>query len=819
MTLRRIPWLAIGLCAAVLALCYGGLLVPGRALAARDIPFLHLPLRTTFRALLAQHWGSLPGWDPLIHDGQPLLSNPHYAAFYPGTWALVWLAPIVAIHATILIHAAIAFAGAWRLAAKWGARRAGCALAAVGFAANTTLVSLPGTLLMFTGIAWMPWAFSLADQALCGGQTRKLLTLSAVLALQVLNGDPASVLLTWIGLGALVVFPSEPGGQRWRGVRVALGRLALAVALAVLLGSVQSLPTWARLRDSARGGAGLSAADAGMWSARPVRLLEIFVPRLFGDPARDEEDLFFGARINDKQFPFLQSLYPGMLLAILGTGALLRPPRGGIPKRAALALGAGLGVLFGLGRFNPLFPLLRVTLPFLGMLRYPEKFLILTVVCLGFAGALSFDRLIEPVPDGNTDLAAARPARLSLGAALPLAWALGSLLIAAGLWASLDQARLIGLVSQSALSSLPSANELRAATFLRHQIWLGAGVAAAALGWLVLARRRRIGSARILAGGAILFTLADLSYYGRGLNPTVPASDLLSARPLEREIAASPRHGDRIFSDALLRHDDSTVGFRLGEVGTQQVETLLDSLSTNSAATLGFAYALDTDFDLMLTGWGRHGLDLVRETARRQPAELAPLLSAWNVGTVVRLRPPGEQFREFQQTGGRRPLPAKVEFNPAVLPRWRFVPELSFHATAPDALAAAHGDGFALAEREVLIGEPPATGAPTLDPKAQILAVADGADRVAIRYRAAGPALLVAAMTFDDGWTARAADGTTLPTWPTAIGQLAALVPAGETTVELRYLDPWVRVGAALSLVTLLACVLAASRAGRLPEA
>ena len=103
----------------------------------------------------------------------------------------------------------------------------------------------------------------------------------------------------------------------------------------------------------------------------------------FGDPARDEEDLFFGARYNDKHFPFLQSLYPGMLLAILGTGALLRPPRGGIAKRGALALGAGLGVFFGLGRFNPLFPLLRVVLPFLGMLRYPEKFLVLTVVCIG----------------------------------------------------------------------------------------------------------------------------------------------------------------------------------------------------------------------------------------------------------------------------------------------------------------------------------------------------------------------------------------------------------------------------------------------------
>src|SRR6187401_2928801 len=105
------------LCLAAVVAFYGGLLVPGRALAARDIPFLHLPLRTAFRALLAS--GATPTWDPWEHGGQPLLSNPHYAAFYPVTWLLLWLPPLAAIHATVVLHGTLAFAGAWRLARRW----------------------------------------------------------------------------------------------------------------------------------------------------------------------------------------------------------------------------------------------------------------------------------------------------------------------------------------------------------------------------------------------------------------------------------------------------------------------------------------------------------------------------------------------------------------------------------------------------------------------------------------------------------------------------------------------------------------------------
>ncbi|MDP9121543.1 MAG: hypothetical protein M3O15_09280, partial [Acidobacteriota bacterium] len=97
---------------------FAPLLSPARALASRDIPLFHLPLRTAFRQL----WESGPPvWNPWLNGGQPILSNPSYAAFYPPSWLVLWLPPAYALNLMVVLHAAIAFGGAWYLARRLGA--------------------------------------------------------------------------------------------------------------------------------------------------------------------------------------------------------------------------------------------------------------------------------------------------------------------------------------------------------------------------------------------------------------------------------------------------------------------------------------------------------------------------------------------------------------------------------------------------------------------------------------------------------------------------------------------------------------------------
>ncbi|HZI64599.1 MAG TPA: hypothetical protein VFE44_07445, partial [Thermoanaerobaculia bacterium] len=341
---------------------FGPLLVPGRVLAARDVPFLHLPLRLTFQELLAE---GLPEWNPLLHGGQPILSNPHYSAWYPATWLLAALPAPAAMHASILLHAGWAFAGAWRLARRMGCGTAGAALGAVAYAGSGAFVSLTSSLLLFTGMAWLPWVLA------WGAGSRVLLTAAGV-ALLILNGDPATVAVA--GLGLLALAATTPAGERRR----ALGRLALVLGLAVGLAAVQVLPTWSRLLESARG-EGLAFEQASTWSTRPARLVELAFPHFYGDAARDEEDLYFGWRLHDKQYPFLLSISPGLLALVLALGGLARGP---LPRRAAWAAGALVGIFLGLGRHNPIFAALHAAVPFLSAVRYPEKFLLLTSACL-----------------------------------------------------------------------------------------------------------------------------------------------------------------------------------------------------------------------------------------------------------------------------------------------------------------------------------------------------------------------------------------------------------------------------------------------------
>jgi hypothetical protein len=142
----------------------------------------------------------------------------------------------------------------------------------------------------------------------------------------------------------------------------------------------QLVPT--RFGCSIRRAAPASREAAATWSTRPLRLVGWSI-RGSSATRRATKRISISWRL-DRQYPFLLSIYPGLLVTVLGGAALLRA---GVPRRAALILGVGGGILLGLGRHEPLWPLLH-HLPLLAQTRYPEKFLLLALACLTFAAAL-----------------------------------------------------------------------------------------------------------------------------------------------------------------------------------------------------------------------------------------------------------------------------------------------------------------------------------------------------------------------------------------------------------------------------------------------
>ncbi|MEA2562366.1 MAG: hypothetical protein QOH06_3870 [Acidobacteriota bacterium] len=770
MPVRARPWFLVPvlLGAAWLLSLFAPLLSPGVVLANRDVPLFHLPLRTTFRWLAGE---GLPVWNPWLNGGQPVLSNPSYAAFYPPSWLVLALPPAYALNLLVVLHAAIAFAGAWWLARRLGADRGGAALAAVGYTGSGTLLSLISALTLFCSMAWFPWFLGWTDAALraeAGRWRRPALLAGIALALQLLNGEPATVVVSGLGLLAL-------GASRPR----ALPRLVVPLTVAVLLAAVQLLPTWGRLAGSPRAG-GLEARPATVWSAPPARVVELAFPRFFGDPTRDHEGLFFGWNLHDRDYPYVPAIYPGLLLTVLAVSALAQWP---VPRRAAWGIAFAVGAFLALGRHNPLYEPVRSAVPVLAVLRFPEKFTILAVAALGMAGALGWTWLLREREEG-------RPER----ADFPLAVSLVLLATAGVLTGLLYRVPRVAdwFVRAHGSPGLTPEKVRQGIAYLQGEGWAAIITAAAVAALLTLCRWRRP-PARLLTGIALALLAADLWHYGHGLVKVAPASLYEGPPP----VRVPP--DTRLFVQERTGSDPDFVP-RRGDPSLAPVQALLDRMEPYSAVLWRIPYALNEDFDLMLTPWGSRALDALHQGWDRSSEDALRYLGAWNVGRVL-LRKEAPAWAAERNPGA--PL-MKERDNPYLLPRHRFVPLVAFHPDPETALAAARREGYALMRREHVVRPRNARIEVAYLRMPEPLELEETGGRLRLRYRSESSTFFVLAETFDEGWQAQS-DGEPLAVYPTAASQIGVELPAGEHVLELRYRERLLPLGASITLATLAA--------------
>ncbi len=818
---RAVPagiWRALPplLALAWLAALFAPLARPGFALASRDVALFHLPLRAAFARLWAL---GPPVWNPWLNGGQPILSNPNYAAFYPPSWLALALPPAYALNWLVVGHAALGFAGAWRLVRRLGGGRAAAALAALSWSGGGAALSLLASLTIFCSLAWLPWTLAWGDAALRSpdprARRRGALGAAAALAIQALNGEPTPVVISALGLAALGLSAASSALRgtregRARAAAKAAAPLVLIALVALGLAAVQVLPTWGRLAGSARA-QGLPAAHAALWSAPPARLAELAWPRFFGDPGRVQEGLYFGWHLNDRGFPYVPSIYPGLLLSILGLSALARWP---IPRRGAWGAAALAGAALALGRHDPLYGFLRRAVPGLALLRFPEKFVLLLLTGLVFAGALGWQHLADERRAGRRD-AADFPLALSL-VVLATAGALAALLAA--------RPRVAAWLVVTHGAPHPSPGDLlRGVASLRSEA-VAAVVSAAAVAALLalcrIARWNERWNERVLGALAVLLLAGDLWHYGHGLVSTLPAAAYRVPPPLARALLARdarlaqvvPIDGapgrriagaERVYVEPTP-DDRPELLLRAGNPSLSILRTQLARLEPYSGSLWGLSYGLDEDYDLMLTEWGRLAL-FVFHAEERSPELAGRFLGAWNVGALALLRPPGEWIPEAETNGV--PQPARLVPNPFVLPRYRFPVRVSFHPSYASALAVARQERYDLgrAEHCVRAPEDPTTKPRTVDyARPQVLALDDLGGRLRLRYRAAAPAFFVVATTYDRGWEAEVA-GRALAVYPTAACQLGIELPAGEGELDLRYREPRALWGGAVTLLTILA--------------
>ena len=393
--------------------------------------------------------GELPLWSPELFMGVPLLANPQVGVYYPLNWLTAPLRAPAAITLSILLHAALALAGAIWLYRQAVSRRWLPAFAAgIAYAFGGVFLSHVEQINQLQGLAWMPLLFALYHRALMGGGARRAwLLLALAWSMQIFSGHTQTVFISGLGLAVYGLGMGALHERGWRGLGplFPLLPLALCFGLALLLALPQLLPSLELMALSNRS-SGFNAREATAFSLPPPVLGRALLPSYDGQ--------LFGEYVANLGII-------GLGLALWGAAA----PSGALARRGLWALLALLGFGLALGRFNPLYMLLAEQ-PGFNLFRVPARFLAVYALAMAMLAGMGVEALArqararKPVagialfllllivvtrfllPGGEEELFGG----LDIGAGALLLWLGAGLAVTALLWSRHPKAQLAAVV-------------------------------------------------------------------------------------------------------------------------------------------------------------------------------------------------------------------------------------------------------------------------------------------------------------------------------------------------------------------------------------
>ncbi|HUM01223.1 MAG TPA: hypothetical protein VL084_02990, partial [Thermoanaerobaculia bacterium] len=747
---------------------FPGALLRGESFFERDIQAFYRPAKSLL-VPLARGSAGLPLWNPYLALGQPFAANPEHELFHPLT-ALFFLLPFEwAFRLQFLLPLLGAALSMFFLLDSFGLGFEAATFGGLAWGFGGYTLSTTNLLPILFAIAVLPAVLAFSVRFVTRGRSRDLAGLALMIGLECLAGEPSTLLMTALLLPASLVHVTLADGEGAR-LRRALPRLLGGLLLGGALGAVTLIPGLHHASKTVRAG-GLPDLVADKWSLPPVRLLEFVAPRILGHIDQADERWYWGGALYpDRNYPFLYSIYPGLLVALLAGAAVNRGP----PGRWVWVGTAVLGALLAVGAHLPFWHLARSVVPGLKGLRYPEKFILLTVFAAVVLAGSGFEELLR----GRTDLR--RRLFRSLAVVGLLATLAGLLLVALDvlqgtrLWVS----RGISPAIAASWASVAGGDAIR----------IGA-TAAAGLAVLVVFRRA--------SWPLILVAAADLVLAGRPLVPTKPSNRLSGVPPFLAPLVRARPPGPLFHFAAWDPQLGTTTGICKPPLPAQW----------------GIPTTLEEDFDLTELRWSHRATRAFLEAIRADPTLLPPLLQRRGVAAVLRFRPGlSGSVGERLAVGPEGPLILLLTRNPS---------PLVFCASR--LIPGAGEDGWRDAVRR--LGRDAALAA-VVDPRdlepfpgkvsqGTVDGILMKPGRVDFDVAVMGPepAFVAVNQTWDEGWRARV-DGVSAKLVRADLSLSGLVVPAGRHRVALSYEDPWVTAGLAMSLAAL-AVVLLLLRTGR----
>ena len=370
-------------------------------------------------------FGQAPLWNPYSCGGEVDLANPQSMSGAPTFVFTLLFGTAVGFKLSLLAYTLLALDGMYRLGRQLGLGRTGSAVAAAAYAlSGYQAMHLSVGHINFAGVSLYPYL------VLCFDRSQRrwewALPAGAVAAwIAVLGGTftpaiAAEILAMWALAVIVSPLPAGDGVAPKIGPRLgrALGLLALAGAVALLVGAARMLPALEFIGDHPRP-LFRRTPDVTALSRLPW---DLFAWRGQGGlPGRKYAAHEYTARL-----PLLVG--PLSVWALLCVRRMDARGRRLLGRLVALAV---LGAALAMGNFAPWAPWsLLQKLPVLRDLRVPSRHLVLVTLWLGLLGGMGADQLVDIVrgrlsgrlaPRRTAQLAAVLAGVLFLGCALDAA--------------------------------------------------------------------------------------------------------------------------------------------------------------------------------------------------------------------------------------------------------------------------------------------------------------------------------------------------------------------------------------------------------------
>lgn len=735
------------------------------------------PWHTLVKASLLR--GEWPLWNPWLGNGTPLLANLQSAVFYPPNLVALLLPVEQFLTFSVVLHLALAGILMYAYTRYLGLEPAAAAVSGLSYALGGVIVGRTQFVPMIHTAAWLPLLLLLGDRLARRPNLPHGLLLAAAITLQFLAGHAQLWFYSLLLLGGYVLFRSWFASRSQRATLLALGRLALAVLLALLLAAVQILPTAELVSHSPRG-TGAERYAALTYSFWPWRLITLLAPNFFGNPA-------WGNYWGYANY-WEDHAYMGVLPLLLALAAvwrwLRRQPEIGTKMLAGVvpffALTIPVSLLLALGWNTPVYRLIFDYVPGFSFFRAPARLLLwyaVAISVLAGVGLQEFEITAKNRRHWQRLLASCL--------ALVLAGFLGGLILKG-----------------------------RSLTFVSATIWAGLLLVLSVILLLLKPGENRSGplNRRNWQGLVVLFVTVDLLLAGWPLVPTL--SPAVFSRPIaSAKFLAGQTDYPRFFVDADFSYRatfDQYFQFEdFGPRDTAYWQQFKETLSPNFGVYAGLPTANNND-PLVIGRWQQ----LVSALSKPGWPQREQLLAATGVQFYVdaenRSGWPG-----VYQTGT-----ISIQAVPQARPRAYFVPTAHRVDSVPVAIEALRRPDFDSRQEVVIISkdlkaENPAGPEIIRDVPVTINVAQD--QQLVLSVDAPQAGFVVLTDTFYPGWQASVDDAPAV-IWPANVAFRAVAVPAGPHRVKFWYRPQSFIVGAWISVLTvgatLLAGLVAYRRAG-----